>query len=120
MRDNVYYDSLKYGLVIFGELQDNSLSWEFSTAVVWEDPEKHELYCAFDTGCSCPTPFENHTRDDLIKIARDGPLWDNFQSCLNSTKPYYAKDHTQDMWNAAKVELEAKVLRYLRDYEEDD
>lgn len=41
--------------------------YSFNTLVVLE--KDGGLYLATDSGCSCPTPFESHTEDDLT-----GPL----------------------------------------------
>ena len=47
------------------ELQDEP--WSFYLVTVERDEKG--FYLATDSGCSCPTPFENHTNDDLT-----GPL----------------------------------------------
>lgn len=35
---------------------------------VYQDNRTGLLYLAFDTGCSCPTPFEGHTVADLTPL----------------------------------------------------
>lgn len=52
--------------------------WEFYYAGVWERPDG--FYLSTDSGCSCPTPWENHTEDSLT-----GPLtWDQVKEELRS------------------------------------
>lgn len=41
--------------------------WQYSYLGVWERPDG--FYLSTDSGCSCPTPWESHTEDDLT-----GPL----------------------------------------------
>jgi hypothetical protein len=40
---------------------DDAGSYEFHTLSVWRDKETGRIYYASDSGCSCPTPFENYT-----------------------------------------------------------
>ena len=54
---NVYYDPAKFGLEIVAEL-DADLSYEFDMVIVWRD-RAGDLWAAADSGCSCPTPFED-------------------------------------------------------------
>ena len=38
---------------------------------VWRDPATGQLYFADDSGCSCPSPFEEfYTRDQLTAATR--------------------------------------------------
>jgi hypothetical protein len=55
---NAYYEPEKLGLTIFAEIEYSSRCYEFDTRVVWEN-EEGILFTARDSGCSCPTPFEN-------------------------------------------------------------
>ena len=41
--------------------------YQFSIVGVWERPDGY--YLSTDSGCSCPSPWESHTDDDL-----NGPL----------------------------------------------
>lgn len=60
---NVYYDPEAFGLTMVDSL-DIAGSYEFDIFAVWTDGKR--LYWASDTGCSCPTPFENfHSTADL-------------------------------------------------------
>lgn len=53
---NIYYNPQEFGLTVVGEIDDAG-SYEFNTIVVWTDGNK--FYWAHDSGCSCPTPFED-------------------------------------------------------------
>lgn len=71
------------GLSFVGGLELDYEQWQFYEVGVWED-ENGGLYISTDSGCSCPTPWENHTRDDLTgplteeeAIEEITSLWDN-------------------------------------------
>ncbi len=57
---NVYYNPEQCGLNLVGVLDDAKLSYEFDTLIVLEATQDGKLYWARDSGCSCPTPFEDY------------------------------------------------------------
>lgn len=48
----------QFGLKKVAELSFNNESYEFDYRVVWQTPDGL-LWTARDSGCSCPTPFED-------------------------------------------------------------
>lgn len=56
---NVYYNTENCGLEIFAEISAD-LSYEFDILLVLKDKQTGKLYFAQDSGCSCPTPFEDY------------------------------------------------------------
>ena len=48
---------------------DGDLSYEFSEVRVYQHEKTRELVIAFDSGCSCPSPFEDTTVDDVEFLA---------------------------------------------------
>lgn len=79
---DVYYDPADFGLTIIGSLDDPQASWSFDMLVVWEH-EDGRLFYGQDSGCSCPSPFEDHhSLDDLMEITNDS--WNVFQEAVNS------------------------------------
>jgi len=62
--DNPYAYPEKSGLTIVGEIDWSSGYYEFDLTVVWADAND-QLYYADDSGCSCPSPFENMSFADL-------------------------------------------------------
>lgn len=50
-------DSEPYTLV--GEIHDPQADYSFSDVIVVKDKADGKLYAAHDSGCSCPTPFED-------------------------------------------------------------
>jgi hypothetical protein len=82
---NVYYSPEQNGLKIVLEVEED-LFYEFNKFVVWTDGE--HFYTATDSGCSCPSPFEDLTHQDLIKsecsVARLHVLLDDWaESCYS-------------------------------------
>lgn len=58
MKD-VYCNPEEFGLTTVGQIDwDDRDDYGFSMTVVWKDKDG-KLYWAFDSGCSCPSPFED-------------------------------------------------------------
>ena len=70
-----------------GRIDWSSGSYEFDLTVVLKRESDGQLFYAEDSGCSCPTPFENHTLHDLTActpaelqahlVSRNGSCYDN-------------------------------------------
>lgn len=59
-----------------------SIDWEnrpysFCETRVYKDNRTGLLYLAFDTGCSCPKPFEDHTVADLTPLRTIADWYDH-------------------------------------------
>lgn len=66
--NNIYYSPEECGLKIFGEVQKEP-DYDFDKFVIWERLSDHHLFYASDSGCSCPSPFEDyHSVDQLTPI----------------------------------------------------
>ena len=59
-RYDVYHNPEKFGLRVVAEIEYSDNCYQFDTRVVWED-EIGTRYTARDSGCSCPSPFEDYT-----------------------------------------------------------
>lgn len=77
VQDNPYYSPEKSGLSIFWQ-KDTAGSYEFNMFVVWEREEDNTLWYSHDSGCSCPTPFEDV--HELTELTPD--TWFNFQKVM--------------------------------------
>jgi hypothetical protein len=55
---SLYYSPID-GLEIFGTVEDEEMCCEFDMFVIWQD-KTGQLYYASDSGCSCPSPFEDY------------------------------------------------------------
>lgn len=73
----------KFGLELLGEFDHSEPSYSFDKTAVWTDGRK--VYCAWDSGCSCPTPFEDvRSYADLtdLGVPGDHPVWASLRSHL--------------------------------------
>ena len=69
MYENLYSAPQKWALIIVGTLEEG-LSYEFNMFVVWKNM-RGEFFYAGDSGCSCPSPFEDYTSiSDLTKATK--------------------------------------------------
>ena len=63
-----YYDPDKMNLEIIEEI-DCGGGYEFDKVVVWRNKHNNELRWGWDSGCSCPSPFETITNwNELNKL----------------------------------------------------
>lgn len=65
---NIYYNPEEYKLTVVAEIEYSGGNYEFDTRVVWKK-ETGELVTARDSGCSCPTPFEDITYAQLDNVS---------------------------------------------------
>ena len=87
---NVYYAPETWGLELVGEIEYSSASYEFDTRVIWKD-KNNQFFTARDSGCSCPTPFEDYeTFDDLEK-----PTLKTLIDEINADIREYSNDNLQ-------------------------
>lgn len=56
--ENPYYSPEKCGLEIFESI-DTAESYEFNMFVIWKKIDDNTLWFDTDSGCSCPSPFDN-------------------------------------------------------------
>ena len=66
---NPYYDPEKLELEMLS-FDEPDLSYEYNTLCFWAT-KTGQIYSASDSGCSCPTPFEDDhdrpTRDEVLQ-----------------------------------------------------
>jgi hypothetical protein len=63
-----YYQPEEFDATIVGEVEWSEPCWSFDTTVVWKDSEGF-YRMASDSGCSCPTPFEDVRWDELERLS---------------------------------------------------
>jgi len=78
---NVCEQSDKCGFIHIFECSQPDMSYEFNTYLVLKDIETSKFYGTGDSGCSCPTPFEDITRmSQLTRIESKERLMDELES----------------------------------------
>lgn len=70
MDKNIYYQPEAFGLTILDSIEYSGGSYEFDTRVVWQN-KLGQLFTARDSGCSCPTPFEDMSLETLEHLDFD-------------------------------------------------
>jgi hypothetical protein len=108
---NLYYSPENLGYSTFGSVDVGS-SYEFDIFLVLEKAGK--LYYASDSGCSCPTPFEDTLETDLVEITK-ATLGDLFTT-MRHHRPYdYSKSLSSGSfeWDADVLALYQKIELYL-------
>lgn len=88
---NVYYYPETWDLEVVGEADERDMSYEYNTFVVWRHKLSGKYYCAQDSGCSCPTPFERFERlSDLTEL----DSYNQLKALLDAWvgEPYYTRD----------------------------
>jgi len=80
--DNPYYSPEKCGLQIF-EYIDTAGSYEFDIFCIWEKLDTGDLYYDSDSGCSCPSPFDNGDHGHDLKLIT-GDTYYNFKKELEN------------------------------------
>ncbi len=77
---NPYYSPKLCGLEIVHGI-DTAGSYEFDIFCVWKDIATGNLYYDYDSGCSCPEPFDVDRRD-LKPLTQD--TYYNFKEALKN------------------------------------
>jgi hypothetical protein len=100
---NVYYHPEIHGLERVSEVDYSDGCYQFDLRVVWKD-SKGRLWTARDSGCSCPSPFEDTT--ELERLFAWKAMDDEYIA-----EPYRKPDEAS--WRRFRDEVKA-ALRALR------
>lgn len=65
---NIYYNPQDFGLEVVGDIERSDGCYQFDMVVVWKQA-RGKYWIGQDSGCSCPSPFEDIT--DINEL--DGP-----------------------------------------------
>lgn len=108
---DVYHQPESFGLTIIGSLYDPEACYSFNDLIVWEH-EDGRIFYASDSGCSCPSPFEDYTSlDDLELVTLDS--WDQFANDV-ATHCLRGSEVGTDEQAADRTEILSTVSRKLR------
>lgn len=67
----IYYQPSDLDLDAVGEVEWDDESYQFNLTGVWRHTVTGDLYYADDSGCSCPSPFEDcRTLQDFTRVEK--------------------------------------------------
>lgn len=102
---NIYSSPEKFGLTTVGEIDFSDGCYQFDLTVVWRDATGQLFYCE-DSGCSCPSPFEDEGVADLTACTPAG-----LQAHLEqrAVEERYADDEEKARYATEIVELMGRI-----------
>jgi hypothetical protein len=101
--ENPYYSPELCGLEIFESI-DTAGSYEFDMFVIWKKLDDNTLWYDTDSGCSCPSPFDNGDHGHDLKLINDD-LFHGFDEALKNHYEIATDDY---------IRIKNKVKDYLR------
>jgi hypothetical protein len=102
---DVYSSPKKHGLEIFGEANQEDMCYAYNKFVIWKTKEGKYFY-GDDSGCSCPSPFEEYRSiDNLYPVYNKEQLLTAIDNWVNGSL-YSKGDRIRPAHN-----LRSKVMR---------
>ena len=83
---NPYYHPEAMNLETIGEIEFSDGDYNFDTRVFWKELSTNKVYTARDSGCSCPTPFEDYDTIESLTLVQ------------NSDFQMYVDEYRQDIY----------------------
>lgn len=111
---NPYYNPAECGLEILETVDEPGMSYEFNMFVVWKRLSDGALFYASDSGCSCPSPFEDESAETLTPITA-GDSYRSFTDEFNAWRKPSWRDSEPFVSNAETQELFDKVTQALKE-----
>lgn len=85
MKSNIYYQPEQFGLeLIYSD--DTAGSYEFDMMLIFKHTETGRIFHAWDSGCSCPTPFESFEFKDVNNNDLDEITITNYKGYLDKMR----------------------------------
>src|SRR5690242_3012458 len=104
---NVYNNPSAYNLTLIAEIDYSSGSYEFDLRVVWKDNQGN-FWTARDSGCSCPSPFEDFNGlPDLDKLDL-ASLFNELREERNKSNHYISQQDTDKFYNTVYEAVHSK------------
>jgi hypothetical protein len=96
---NPYYSPEKCGLKLVGSLEDPNADYSFSTVVLFKKNEDDSFWIVADSGCSCPSPFEDITSlSDMQRVH----TWEEAEKFIASWGTRYDQADVHALKNEAR------------------
>lgn len=110
---NPYYHPEKLGLKVLAELEHSDGCYQYDTDMAWIHEETGKVYTAYDSGCSCPVPFEQYqTLEDLICIDSNESYDEYEKTVLNRSYSEASEvdklQFLRKVWDTAGLKVQVK------------
>lgn len=101
---NIYYSPEEYGLEVVGAIERSGDCYQFDMVVVWKQA-RGKYWIGQDSGCSCPSPFE-----DIYDVnSLDGPYnKDGLRKRLN-----WIRENESDYCSLTTAEFKREISSIL-------
>jgi hypothetical protein len=106
--NNPYYKPEAFGLTQVFSIDFSDGCYQFDLLVVWKDADGR-LYYAEDSGCSCPSPFENDSMATLTRVQSADEIVSRMEYRHSEMGDWYASDRERVGYEIA--DFKAKVKR---------
>ena len=103
---DVYYNPERFGLTPVGDIEWAGESYQFDITAVWKDKDG-TFYWADDTGCSCPSPFEDYTSIEKLHSGTSHAVAAHITERLASLQE---QNFWADGWGQTQEQAEAQVV----------
>ncbi len=110
MWEDVYYSPEKFGLEKVGEVEDPQAFYSFNTFAIWRAADG-TLYWGQDSGCSCPSPFENVRSLSDLKTGGSGEAAADALEWAESFNPEGRSWVSQSTYETAKADAHALIRK---------
>lgn len=105
---NPYYNPEKCDVTLLVTIDEPNMWYEFNKTIIVKDNPTGEIYAASDSGCSCPTPFENIYGLNQMTHLRNMRDFDEF---------FNQKNHRVERYSPSDIlSARRKVAEILPDY----
>lgn len=112
---NILNNPEKHGLTVVAEADLSEPNYSFDRIAVWADAEG--FYLATDSGCSCPSPFENYEgKADLTGPLSAEQAIEEAES-LRSGDSHGVYDYTSGEYSPYDDEGWKRFIRSIQTYE---
>lgn len=82
---NLYYNPEDFDLELVTEHELDDEAYQFNVVAVWRNKSTGQLLWATDSGCSCPSPFEDYSELAQLEPLNVKQAEGLVRSCANRT-----------------------------------
>jgi hypothetical protein len=103
----MYYNPDHYGLEIAAQIDFSTGIYCFDYRIIWKELKPGRFFTARDSGCSCPSPFENYHKVEDLQVA-------NFQELIEEARTEQKDCRRAKWYDGDNITEYVEKLRYLK------